>query len=106
MAEQPSPVTEPDVPHLGSFAAALALPCNLLLLIWGVYVLLKPGGPRGEELFVFYWWVVPLLMAMPVWVAIHTWLDRWALTNRQLVVRIVPFIVAVAVWAWLALLPT
>jgi hypothetical protein len=106
MTEQPSPAPEPDVPHLGSVTATLALPCNLLLLVWGAHTLLKPGGPRGEELFVFYYWVVPILMAIPVWVAIHTWLDRWALTKRQLIVRSVPFALAVAVWVWVAVLPT
>jgi len=105
MTEERSPVPAPDVPHLESVLGSLALPCNLLLLIWGVHTLLKPGNPSGEELFVFYYWVIPILMAVPAWVAIHTWLDRWALTKRQLIVRNVPFALALAVWVWVALLP-
>ena len=64
------------------------------------------GGPRGEELFVFYWWVVPLVMTVPAWVAFTTWLDRWALTTSQLILRSVPFALAVGVWIWVACLPT
>ena len=97
---------EDDVPHVGAMAANLALPCNLAVLIWGVYTLLKPGGPKGEELVVLYWWVVPLVMAIPVWVAIHSWLNLWALSKSQLILRNAPFALAVIVWAWVALLPT
>jgi hypothetical protein len=106
MNERPSRSRAPDVPNVGSFAAYLALPCNLALLIWGVNTLLKPGGPRGEELVVVYWWIVPIVMAPPAWVAIHTWLDRWALTTSQLLLRNAPFVLAVAVWIWVACLPT
>ena len=101
-----SPHSEHEVPFLGSMAANLALPCNLAILIWGVHTLLKPGGARGEELLIVYWWVVPLVMAIPAWVAMHSWLNHWALTKSQLIFRNGPFAVAVAVWAWVALLPT
>ena len=101
-----SPHSEHRVPLLGSMAAGLALPCNLALLIWGVRTLLKPDGPRGEELVVVYWWVLPLLMAIPIWVAIHSWLNHWALSKSQMILRNAPFVLAVAVWAWVAFLPT
>jgi hypothetical protein len=105
MNDKQSPASAPEAPNLGSFAIVLALPCNLVLLIWGVHTLLKPGGPRGEELLVVYEWVVPLVMVPPAWVAIHSWLDRWALTKSQLVLRNAPFALAVAVWVWVAFLP-
>ena len=101
-----SPNSEHDVPHLGSMAANLALPCNLAILIWGAHTLLKAGGPRGEELVIVYWWIVPLVMTIPAWVAMHSWLNRWALSKSQLIFRNAPFALAVAVWAWVALLPT
>jgi hypothetical protein len=101
-----SPHSEHEALFLGSWAANLALPCNLAMLIWGIHTLLKPGGPRGEELVVVYWWVVPLVMATPAWVAIHSWLNHWALSKSQLILRNAPFALAVAVWAWVTLLPT
>ena len=106
MNEQQAPPPDREFAGPGSFAAHLALPCNLALLIWGVHTLLKPGGLRGEELFVFYWWVVPLVMIVPAWAAFTTWLDRWALTTSQLAIRSVPFALAVGVWIWVACLPT
>ena len=99
-----SPNSEHDVPHLGHMAAYLALPCNLVVLIWGAHALFKPGGPRGEELVIVYEWVVPLVMAIPAWVAMHSWLNHWALSKSQLFFRNAPFALAVAVWAWVAFL--
>jgi hypothetical protein len=82
-----------------------AMACNVALLIWGVLTLLKPGGPRGEELAVVYWWVVPLIMLTPAQLALKSWLNRWQLSYVQLVVYNVPFAAAVVVWAWVASLP-
>jgi len=97
-----------DRPQSPSFDpyALLSMVCNLVLLIWGVHTLLKPGGPRGEELVVVVWWVVPLIMAIPAWVAIHSWLNHWALSRPQLVLRNAPFAATVLLWGWVASLPT
>jgi hypothetical protein len=80
--------------------------CNLALLLWGVFALLNPDGPRGEELAVIYWWVVPLIMLPPAQVAIKSWFNRWQLTTAQLVLYNAPFALAVVLWAWVASLPT
>jgi hypothetical protein len=97
MERQQSPGLSPDV--------LLSVPCYLVLLVWGVYTLLKPSAPRGEELVAVYWWVVPLIMAIPAWVAIHSWLDRWALNKTQLFLRNGPFALTVLLWLWIASLP-
>ena len=83
-----------------------AMACNIALLIWGVLTLLKPGGPRGEELVVIYWWVVPLIMLVPAQLALKSWLNRWELSTLQLVLFNVPFALTVLIWAWVASLPT
>jgi hypothetical protein len=84
----------------------ISLPINAALFGWGIYTLLKPGGPRGEELVVVYQTVVPLAMLAPGWIAIHSWLNHWALTKTQLFVRNAPFAAVVLLWAWIATLPT
>ena len=84
----------------------VSLPCDLVLLVWGVYALTKPGGPQGEQLTMVYYSLVPMLMIGPGWVAIHSWLDRWALSKAQMFIRNVPFALVVLLWGWLALSPT
>jgi hypothetical protein len=83
-----------------------AVACDVALLVWGLLTLLQPGGPRGEELVVVYWWVVPLIMLTPAQLALTSWLNRWELSSIQLFSYNAPFALAVAIWAWVASLPT
>lgn len=80
--------------------------CNVVLLLWGIATLLKPGGPRGEELAVIYWWVIPLVMLVPAQLALTSWLNRWQLSKSRLFLFNVPFAAAVLLWLWVPLLPT
>ena len=79
--------------------------CNLALVVWGIYALLKPGGARGEELAIVYWWVVPLIMVVPAKLALDSWLNRWRLTKSRLFLLNVPFAFALGLWAWVATRP-
>ena len=79
--------------------------CNVVLLVWGIRTLMKPGGPRGEELVVVYWWVVPLIMALPAKLALQSWFNHWYLTRLQLFFYNVPFALTVGLWGWVAFHP-
>jgi len=82
------------------------LACDLALLIWAILVLMRPDGPRGEELLIIYWWAVPMVMLGPAMLAIRSWLTRWEFSRAQLFLYNFPFALALVAWAWIASLPT
>ena len=80
--------------------------CALVLLVWAVRVIMSPTGPHGEELVIIYYWVVPIIMGCPVFLAFRSWEKRFELSRTKLFLFNMPFALALMAWMWVASLPT
>lgn len=80
--------------------------CDLALLVWAFRVLTSPTGPHGEEVFIIYFWVAPIIMACPLFLAFHSWEKRFELSHTKIALFNTPFALALLAWGWVASLPT
>jgi hypothetical protein len=80
--------------------------CDLALLVWAFRAITSPTGPRGEELVIIYYWVVPIIMACPIFLAFRSWEKRFELSRTKIVLFNTPFALALLAWIWVVSLPT
>lgn len=90
----------------GVLYESVCLLCDLLLVAWAICILASPTGPRGEQLVIIYYWVIPIIMGPPAILAYYSWEKRFEYSRMKLALLNVPFVAAVGAWIWIASLPT